>query len=230
MATPLRKCSAPGCRELIREGSRCEKHQQRVRIDRRETSGKRGYDYRWQKASGSYRDGNPLCVECLFRERVKAAQCVDHIIPHTGRDELMWDHDNWCSLCWGCHARKTRFEQDLVPWEPKHNRIVICGLPGVGKTWRATELSVTLACDVFDWDAVGERFGINTRNQITEDEHQKLLQERKHWLMGHRYGAAVMIVGRPRTALEIAAKMEARVMHLVCDVGERDKRLRERVA
>ena len=62
---------------------------------------------RWAKASRTFRERNPLCVHCLERGITTPATCVDHIIPHGYNWELFWDSNNWQSLCWSCHSKKT---------------------------------------------------------------------------------------------------------------------------
>ena len=82
--------------------------------DTRPSAGKRGYDYRWQKARKSYLAKHPLCVYCKKRGLVKAATCVDHIIPHKGDPVKFWDaENNWAASCKQCNDSKgdrTRME------------------------------------------------------------------------------------------------------------------------
>lgn len=79
--------------------------------NQRESSSKRGYGYRWQKARESYLKKHPLCVDCSRRGYVVAADVVDHIVPHRGDMKLFWDSDNWQSLCTNCHSSfKQRLE------------------------------------------------------------------------------------------------------------------------
>lgn len=83
-------------------------HKQRTQRpkDSRPNAAKRGYNYRWQKASKAHLRANPLCVECLRDGITKAAECVDHTIPHKGDYKLFWDRSNWQSLCIPCNSRK----------------------------------------------------------------------------------------------------------------------------
>lgn len=62
---------------------------------------------RWTKASYSFRASNPWCVECESVGVIKAAEVVDHVIPHKGDVVLFWDSRNWQSLCKACHDAKT---------------------------------------------------------------------------------------------------------------------------
>src|SRR5262249_303900 len=71
------------------------------------SAARRGYGYRWQKLSKLYLDSNPLCVACKARGRVEGATVVDHIIPHRGDSNRMWEESNWQSMCKPCHYHKT---------------------------------------------------------------------------------------------------------------------------
>ena len=92
-----------------RNGGRTERQAQSesVRSDlysqRRDSSAKRGYGYKWQKASRLFLDANPLCVMCAKAGRTAGATVVDHIRPHKGNKESFWDIDNWQALCKPCH-------------------------------------------------------------------------------------------------------------------------------
>lgn len=74
----------------------------------RQTSARRGYGSRWQKARLGYLAKHPLCVECAQMGKVTAASVVDHIIPHEGDQTRFWDSENnWQSLCKPHHDAKT---------------------------------------------------------------------------------------------------------------------------
>lgn len=113
---------------LVRDGGGyCQAHKRAARKEvesRRESSTKRGYGYRWQKAREGYLRSNPLCVDHKQRGQYVQATVVDHKVPHrldeargSGDAEriakaqaLFWDHDNWQSLCKACHDQKTARE------------------------------------------------------------------------------------------------------------------------
>ncbi len=76
----------------------------------RETAHQRGYTSRWQKARAGWLRSHPLCVHCQAEGRVRAANEVDHIVPHKGDSTLFWDNTNWQSLCKPCHSLKTSTE------------------------------------------------------------------------------------------------------------------------
>jgi 5-methylcytosine-specific restriction endonuclease McrA len=102
----------------------------------RESSGKRGYGSRWQKARATYLRANPLCVICDQSGRIEPATVVDHIQPHKQDQELFWDKSNWQALCKHCHdSYKQQLEKSGTiagcdasgkpldpnhPWNKKH--------------------------------------------------------------------------------------------------------------
>ena len=110
---PAHPCTVPGCGELVLAGSRCKRH---TRLERREhdavrgSSAGRGYDARWRAARAAYLQQHPLCAWCADRDVIKAAEVVDHIVPHNGDRQTFWNTDNWQSLCKQCHDRKTTRE------------------------------------------------------------------------------------------------------------------------
>lgn len=103
-----RPCRHPGCGKLsVRGRVYCEEHFGLESDRMRGTAAQRGYDKRWQRASGAYLARNPLCVECRRAGKLEPATVVDHIIPHRGDKRLFWDMGNWQSLCKLHHDRKT---------------------------------------------------------------------------------------------------------------------------
>lgn len=168
---------------------------------RRATAAERGYDSVWQRESVRYRRLNPLCVSCLLAGRVRPSQCVDHIVPIHSCPELKLDVENWAALCRACHSRKTRSETQ-ESWSPRHDRIVVCGLPGTGKsTWaKAWAAEHGAPC----WDA---------------DEHADLVtidaiqEARARWIDEQR-GACVVIVASITTASVLAARLRGVVKHM----------------
>lgn len=121
----MKVCSYPGCRRLVPIGKKfCAEHQekddeykakqeakrQQKRYEFRDSPTKRGYSYRWSKVREAFLREHPLCVECLKQGRITPATDVDHIVPHRGDPELMWNPDNYQALCHSCHAKKTARE------------------------------------------------------------------------------------------------------------------------
>lgn len=78
--------------------------------DDRLSASKRGYGKRWQKERINHLVNEPLCRHCLAKGLIVLGNEVDHIIPHKGKDSLMWDTSNWQTLCKPCHSRKTATE------------------------------------------------------------------------------------------------------------------------
>lgn len=110
--TPLRKCSSPGCRTLVRDGSRCPAHA----TNKGTTKNKPGDPFycsaAWIKLRDYKRQQNPLCEECERQGRVRAMHAVDHIRPRREWPELELEYDNLQSLCEHCHnAVKQREER-----------------------------------------------------------------------------------------------------------------------
>ena len=80
---------------------------------RRDSSNKRLYGYKWQKASKAFIKAHPLCQcdDCKEGElRVKPSEVVDHKIPHGGDLKLFWDSSNWQAMSKACHDKKTATE------------------------------------------------------------------------------------------------------------------------
>lgn len=112
-----RPCRSSGCGALVRDGGGyCPAHKRAARKEvdsRRESSTKRGYGYKWQKARAQFLIEHPLCQcpECQEgKVRLLKAEVVDHIIPHKGDEVLFWDRNNWQSMTKDCHDKKTASE------------------------------------------------------------------------------------------------------------------------
>jgi len=65
---------------------------------------------RWRKLSKLLKSQSPLCVVCLFNNKVKPCSVTDHIIPveHGG---AMTDLQNLTTLCHSCHNKKSAKEK-----------------------------------------------------------------------------------------------------------------------
>ncbi len=107
-------------------------------------------------------------------------------------------------MCLVCHGRKTRKEPQHS-WSPNPQRIVVCGLPGTGKsTWAK---SLGFAC----WDA---------------DDHRELLDAaaivagREAWIDQQR-GNCVVIVASITTASILASRLGGVVRHMTTRFFER---------
>lgn len=112
---PQRPCRASGCRALHRNangycGDHAAQANSYIREKPRETSTKRGYGYKWQRARAGFLAKHPLCLHCQSKGRVVVATDVDHITPHKGDMTVFWDRSNWQALCAPCHSAKTAAE------------------------------------------------------------------------------------------------------------------------
>jgi 5-methylcytosine-specific restriction enzyme A len=108
-AAPLRHCLEAGCPELASIRGRCRAH---ARVERlganRFTAG--AYGRRWRRLREAHLAENPYCVDCLLEGRRRLGTDVDHIEPHRGQVELMWNPSNLQTLCGPHHGRKTARE------------------------------------------------------------------------------------------------------------------------
>lgn len=102
-----RPCKQPRCSALVANGY-CDAHKARPR--RALTTAQQGYGSRWQRLRLAFLRSNPLCVHCKADKRIRAANVVDHIVPHKGDDSLMWSESNLQPLCASCHSVKTSSE------------------------------------------------------------------------------------------------------------------------
>jgi len=90
----------------------------------------RGYGAKWRRESRRYKRDHPWCVMCKDEGMIRQVYAVDHIIPHKGDSRLMWDQENWQSLCQEHHNRtkknietrgySTDVGPDGIPTDPRH--------------------------------------------------------------------------------------------------------------
>ena len=66
---------------------------------------------RWRYIRAQFLQDNPVCVHCLNDGVLFPANTVDHIEPHAGDLDLMWDTGNLQALCKRHHDIKTWQEQ-----------------------------------------------------------------------------------------------------------------------
>lgn len=195
-------CPGAGCRVIVPKGTRCERHQKqqyRVPEKQRETFRERGYTTAWTNLSKQYRKQHPLCVMCLSRGQVKPATCVDHIIPLTCCPSLLLDQDNLQSVCYRCNRYKALHDPKEA-WEPNNKRIVLCGLPGTGKTTWAKSTGLPY----FDAD---EYCGLTTIDEIQ--------QARTKWIANRELDEPfIVIVASTITAPHVAHELRGVVKHM----------------
>jgi 5-methylcytosine-specific restriction endonuclease McrA len=77
---------------------------------RRGSRQERGYSSDWEKVATEFRKANPLCAECLRKDRVTVADLVDHVLPLRDFPDLRLETSNLQSLCSKHHALKTAME------------------------------------------------------------------------------------------------------------------------
>lgn len=65
----------------------------------------------WRRLAAAVRKDERVCRVCKAElGKLTPAECVDHIIPLALRPDLALDRENLQALCWECHSRKTREE------------------------------------------------------------------------------------------------------------------------
>lgn len=86
----------------------------------REASDPRYHTPRWTRLSRMWRISHPLCEECRRRGVIKAADCVDHIIPAPICEDF-YDEKNLQSLCSECNMLKGMKDKKLIQeWRRTH--------------------------------------------------------------------------------------------------------------
>lgn len=107
MNGPLRICTYPGCRVLVRDASRCPKHASHKGTSKNRPGDRFYASAAWKAVRDARRLMNPLCQLCEAEGRTTAMWAVDHIIPRSERPDLELDLDNTRSLCERCHNART---------------------------------------------------------------------------------------------------------------------------
>ena len=79
----------------------------------RPASDARYHSPRWTKLSKRWRDNHPLCERCRKRGVIRAATCVDHIVPVPMCDDF-YDERNLQSLCDECNMLKGIEDRKLI--------------------------------------------------------------------------------------------------------------------
>lgn len=107
-------CCKSGCPGLTTTGRYCDEHKYLDRDDRREeqraadavrpASSQRGYDAAWRRARDAKLARDPLCEDCLRRQRIVPAVEVHHVVA-LRRGGRRLDARNLRSLCRACHRR-----------------------------------------------------------------------------------------------------------------------------
>ena len=116
-------CVTSGCADLAIAGlSYCDEHEAKrieklnqcrahAQLSEEAAANRKFYGTkRWKTSRLQFIKQNPLCADCGELGLVVEATDVDHVIPHKGDTQLMWDKSNWQALCHPCHSRKTARE------------------------------------------------------------------------------------------------------------------------
>lgn len=79
----------------------------------RPASDPRYHSPRWTKLSKVWRINHPLCERCRQRGIIRAATCVDHIVPAPICEDF-FDERNLQSLCAECNMLKGMEDRKLI--------------------------------------------------------------------------------------------------------------------
>ena len=111
----LKMCTYPGCDCLVSNGSHCSTHKPKKNEfgfnGQRTKSAEWNILYksaRWRNARKEFLKSHPYCYICG-----ESAKIVDHIRPHRGNIDLFYDEENFQSMCWSCHSKKTLKENNF---------------------------------------------------------------------------------------------------------------------
>ena len=112
MPRPLHVCKQRDC-SAVTTDTFCPAHKADARRQvRRFQQGLTAYNSaRWMRIRNAFRETHPFCVN---DGKVEGCTCltdvVDHVLPHEGQADLMFDESNLQPMCWSCHSRKTAGE------------------------------------------------------------------------------------------------------------------------
>lgn len=105
---PLRRCNHALCREKIREGRFCQKHdyrragvQEKQKDRERGSSSQRGYGANWRRIRDVIMAERGICESC----RAGPATDVHHLIKKA--DGGLDTRENLVALCHSCHSKET---------------------------------------------------------------------------------------------------------------------------
>lgn len=82
----LRPCTHPGCRALVRGGSRCEAHPYPVRTGHQGSTNPVYSSAKWKAMRRNFLAKYPVCAVCGGQATV-----VDHVVPITVRPDLAFE-------------------------------------------------------------------------------------------------------------------------------------------
>ena len=192
----------------------------------RRSSAEEGYDSRWRQLSKQWRYDHPWCFDCFFEGRDTRAEHTDHIISFCGiSDPLRMNGDNLQSLC-ASHNSIKALKEPKHSWPVQPNKVVVCGLPGTGKTTWARGWAVANGATIWDMDEVAFELGYGSYPR--RPVHQRELVHRRDRFARNVVGACVIIIARPTHAVCFAAEHHMQLKHVHCTEPERVERLHNR--
>lgn len=80
----------------------------------RERSADLYHTARWTRLSMAFRIEHPLCELCKEKGIIKAATCVDHIIPYPICAGYFFDRSNLQALCDKCNHEKGQRDKKVI--------------------------------------------------------------------------------------------------------------------
>lgn len=87
----------------------------------RERSAAPYHSRKWYNLSRAFLQDHPLCEECKKNGILKAAQCVDHIVPYPICKDYFFDRRNLQALCFDCNAKKgIKDRPKIQEWKRTH--------------------------------------------------------------------------------------------------------------
>ena len=89
----------------------------------RPASDPRYHSPRWTKLSKAWRINHPLCERCRQRGIIRAATCVDHIVPWPICADSFYDRSNLQALCDECnHLKGQQDKKRIQEWKKNHQQ------------------------------------------------------------------------------------------------------------
>jgi 5-methylcytosine-specific restriction protein A len=75
------------------------------------SSHKRGYDNAWRVVRKHHLTYNPLCKDCLDKNKYTVGTDVHHIAKLADNPHMRDDPNNLMTLCHSCHSKRTALGQ-----------------------------------------------------------------------------------------------------------------------
>lgn len=95
----------------------------------------RGYNPRWDKASGTFKVRRPWCLGCQALGLQVKTEVVDHVEPHKGNQVKFWNTAMWQPAC--------RWHHDVI--KPRLERMYEAGEIAVSDLWLSSKQAISLS-------------------------------------------------------------------------------------